>query len=100
VVFFRVTVRGLGRTHLPERLGEHLPPLRAGFEVCGTAMEITAAARLRFDVHEGEADARGIRSLRYSREDCSVPPEYTHLVASTPQPGSASTPRVSTTART
>ena len=45
-------------------------------EVCGTAIEIASVARLRFDVRKGEAEARGIRSLQYSREDHFVPPEY------------------------
>lgn len=45
-------------------------------EVCGTAIEIRATGRFRFDVREGEAEKRGIRSLQYSREQHYLPPNY------------------------
>jgi formamidase len=36
-------------------------------EACGTAIEMAAALRVRFEVHAGAAAARGIRSPRFSR---------------------------------
>ncbi len=45
-------------------------------ETCGTAVEMRATTRLRFDLRKGEAEARGVRGLRFSREDYHVAPEY------------------------
>jgi formamidase len=45
-------------------------------EVCGTAVEIRATGRFRFDLRKGEADERGIRSLHYSREGHFLPPSF------------------------
>jgi formamidase len=45
-------------------------------ETCGTAIEIRATLHVRFRLHKGEAAAKGIRDLRFSREDYYLPPEY------------------------
>jgi formamidase len=45
-------------------------------ETCGTAIEMRATLRVRFTVHKGEAAARNIRDLRFTREDYYLPPEF------------------------
>jgi formamidase len=45
-------------------------------ETCGTAVEMRATLRVRFDVRKGEAAERGIRDLRFERDDYFLPPEY------------------------
>lgn len=45
-------------------------------ETCGTAIEITAVGRFRFDVVKGAARERGIRGLEFERDDYFVAPEY------------------------
>jgi len=45
-------------------------------ETCGTAIEMRATLHVRFAVHKGEAAAKGIRDLRFTRNDYSLPPEY------------------------
>lgn len=45
-------------------------------EVCGTAIEICATGRFRFDLRKGQAEQRGIRSLHYSREEHYLSPNY------------------------
>jgi formamidase len=45
-------------------------------ETCGTAIEMRATLRVRFAVHKGEAAAKGIRDLRFTREDYFLPPEF------------------------
>jgi formamidase len=45
-------------------------------ECCGTAIEIRATFRLRFDVRKGEARERNIRRLRFERTDYPVAPEF------------------------
>jgi len=45
-------------------------------ETCGTAIEMTATLRVRFDVRKDVAKERGIRELQYERDDYVVPPEY------------------------
>ena len=45
-------------------------------ESCGTAIEIRATFRLRFDVRKGEARERNIRRLRFERSDYPVAPEF------------------------
>jgi formamidase len=45
-------------------------------ETCGTAIEMRATLHVRFAVHKGEAGAKGIRDLRFTREDYYLPPEY------------------------
>jgi formamidase len=45
-------------------------------ETCGTAIEMRATLRVRFTVHKGEAAARNIHDLRFSREDYYLPPEF------------------------
>ena len=45
-------------------------------ETCGTAIEMRATLRVRFAVRKGEAAAKGIRDLRFSRDDYYLPPEY------------------------
>lgn len=45
-------------------------------ETCGTAIEMRATLRVRFAVHEGVAAEKGIRDLRFTREDYYLPPEY------------------------
>lgn len=45
-------------------------------EVCGTAIEMRATLHVRFRIHRGEAAAKGIRSLRFSREEFHVAPEF------------------------
>lgn len=45
-------------------------------ETCGTAIEMRAALRVRFALHKGQASAKGIRDLRFTRDDYSLPPDY------------------------
>ena len=45
-------------------------------ETCGTAIEMQATLRVRFAVHKGEAADKGIRDLRFSRDDYYLPPEF------------------------
>ncbi len=45
-------------------------------ETCGTAIEMQATLRVRFAVHKGEAAGKGIRDLRFSRDDYYLPPEF------------------------
>jgi formamidase len=45
-------------------------------ETCGTAVEMRATLRVRFTVHKGEAAAKNIRDLRFTREDYYLPPEF------------------------
>lgn len=45
-------------------------------ETCGTAIEMRAVLHVRFAVHKGEAARRGIRDLRFSRDDYYLPPNY------------------------
>jgi formamidase len=44
-------------------------------EACGTAIEMAGAILVRFTVHKGEAERRGIRFPRFAREDYYFPPE-------------------------
>ena len=45
-------------------------------ETCGTAIEMQATLRVRFAVHKGEAASKGIRDLRFTRDDYYLPPEF------------------------
>jgi formamidase len=45
-------------------------------EACGTAIEMDATLRVRFGLRKGEAAAKDIRDLRFTREDYYLPPEY------------------------
>jgi formamidase len=45
-------------------------------ETCGTAIEMNATLRVRFDLRKGLAAERGIRDLQFERDDYLVPPEY------------------------
>ena len=45
-------------------------------EVCGTAIEMRSTLTVRFKLHKGEAEAKGLRDLRFSREDYFVGPEF------------------------
>jgi formamidase len=45
-------------------------------ECCGTAIEMDATFRLRFDLRKAEARERGIHGLHFERSDYSVGPEY------------------------
>jgi formamidase len=45
-------------------------------ETCGTAIEMNATLRVRFDLRKGVAGERGIRDLQFERDDYVVPPEY------------------------
>jgi len=45
-------------------------------ETCGTAIEMSATLHVRFTVHKGEAAAKNIRDLRFTRQDYYLPPEY------------------------
>jgi formamidase len=45
-------------------------------ETCGTAIEMRATLRVRFAVHAGQAEEKGIRDPRFSRTDYWVPPEF------------------------
>jgi formamidase len=45
-------------------------------ETCGTAIEMSATLRVRFDLRKGVAGERGIRDLQFERDDYVLPPEY------------------------
>ena len=45
-------------------------------ETCGTAIEMDATLHVRFGLRKGEAAEKGIRDLRFTREDYYLPPEY------------------------
>jgi formamidase len=45
-------------------------------ETCGTAIEMRATLHVRFGLHKGAAAEKGIRDLRFVREDYYLPPEY------------------------
>jgi formamidase len=45
-------------------------------ETCGTAIEMRAVLHVRFAVHKGEAAQKGIRDLRFTRDDYYLPAEY------------------------
>ncbi len=45
-------------------------------ETCGTAIEMQATLRVRFGLSKGAAAERGIRTLRFTRSDYYLPPEY------------------------
>ena len=45
-------------------------------ETCGTAIEMTATLRVRFDLRKGKATERGIRDLQFERDAHSLPPEF------------------------
>jgi formamidase len=45
-------------------------------ETCGTAIEMNATLRVRFDLRKGVAAERSIRDLQFERDDYVVPPEY------------------------
>ncbi len=43
-------------------------------ESCGSALEMQARARLRFTLHKGEAERRGVRELEFFRDEYFAPP--------------------------
>jgi formamidase len=45
-------------------------------ETCGTAVEMRATLRVRFGLRKGEAAEKGIRDLRFVRDDYFLPPNY------------------------
>ena len=45
-------------------------------ETCGTAIEMRATLRVRFGLRKGEAAEKGIRDLRFARDDYYLPPNY------------------------
>ena len=45
-------------------------------EICGTAIEMGATLRVRFELRKGEAAEKGIRDVRFTRTDYYLPPEY------------------------
>jgi formamidase len=45
-------------------------------ETCGTAIEMRSTLRVRFTVHQGAADAKGIRDLQFARDDWFVAPDF------------------------
>ena len=45
-------------------------------ETCGTAIERRATLRVRFGLRKGEAAEKGIRDLRFARDDYYLPPNY------------------------
>jgi formamidase len=45
-------------------------------ETCGTAIEMDATLRVRFQLRKGVAAEQGIRHPQFSREDYSLPPEF------------------------
>ena len=45
-------------------------------ETCGTAIEMRSTLRVRFALHKGEAAGKGIRDLRFRRDDYYLPPEF------------------------
>jgi len=44
-------------------------------EACGTAIEMCGSILVRFSLHKGEAQRRGIRFPRFARDDYYFPPE-------------------------
>jgi formamidase len=44
-------------------------------EACGTAIEMAGSILVRFSLHKGEAQRRGIRFPRFARDDYYFPPE-------------------------
>ncbi len=44
-------------------------------EACGTAIEMRSRVHVRFEVHKGEAERRGIRDLQFFRDDYFTVPE-------------------------
>ncbi len=48
---------------------------QADCEVCGTAIEMDATLRARFDLRKGVAAERGIRDIQFERENYVVSPE-------------------------
>jgi formamidase len=55
-------------------------------EACGTAIEMSATLRVRFELHAGAAAARGIRSPRFSRAGGPSPAEPGSYIATTGMP--------------
>jgi formamidase len=45
-------------------------------ETCGTAVEMAATLRVRFDLRKGQADERGMRDLCFERDAYVVSPEF------------------------
>jgi len=45
-------------------------------ETCGTAVEMSATLHVRLGLRKGEAAARNIRDLRFTRTDYYLPPEF------------------------
>ena len=45
-------------------------------ETCGTAIEMRSTLHVRFGLRKGEAAARNIRDLRFTRQDYYLPPEF------------------------
>ena len=45
-------------------------------ETCGTAIEMRSTLHVRFSLRKGEAAEKGIRNLRFTRQDYYLPPEY------------------------
>ena len=45
-------------------------------ETCGTAVEMSATLHVRLGLRKGEAAARNIRDLRFTRADYYLPPEF------------------------
>ena len=52
-------------------------------EVCGTAIEMGATLHVRFTVHDGEAQRRGVRTAEFSREMPAPVPEPRRYYATT-----------------
>lgn len=50
-------------------------------EVCLTAVEMGATCAVRFRVHAGEAERRGIRWPRFERRDYFADPRWTRLAS-------------------
>jgi formamidase len=44
-------------------------------ESCGTAIEMRGRVRLRFKLHKGDAERRGIRNVQFFRDEYFAPPE-------------------------
>jgi formamidase len=45
-------------------------------ETCGTAIEMAATLRVRFDLRKGQAAERGTRDLAFERDDYVIAPEF------------------------
>ena len=45
-------------------------------ETCGTAIEMDATLHVRFALHKGEAEQKGIRHPRFTRQGPPPPPEF------------------------